>query len=146
MAVATKRKPDAEAAMLRRRKDFPTLSRATHFISHSLGAVPRAAEERLAAFYGKWRDDSIEAWHDWLPMVVKTGDEIARLIGAPAGTVVTHQNVSTWMGIIASCLDFTPKRNRVVSTTMNFPSVHYVWKEHERVGAQVVTVDSPDGI
>src|SRR5689334_1031745 len=146
MALATKRKPDTEAAMLRVRRDFPTLSHSTHFISHSLGAVPKAAHERLAAFYDKWQSDSIEAWHDWLPMVTETGDEIAKLIGAPSGTVTMHQNVSTWMGIIASCLDFPASRNRVLSTDMNFPSVHYVWKEHERLGAKLDLVRSDDRI
>ena len=57
-----------------------------------------------------------------------------------------HQNVSTWMGIIASCLDFAGPRNRVLSTDMNFPSVHYVWKEHERIGAKLDLVRSDDRI
>jgi kynureninase len=146
MPLATKRKPAADAAFLKLRRDFPTLAHSTHLISHSLGAVPRAASERLQAFHEKWERESIEAWHDWLPMVTQCGDEIGRIIGAPPGTVVMHQNVSAWMGIIASCLDFTPRRNRVVYTTMNFPSVHYVWKEHERLGAKVDLVPSPDGI
>jgi kynureninase len=79
-------------------------------------------------------------------MVSKAGDEIGALIGALPGTVTMHQNVSTWMGIIASCLDFPPERNRVLSTDMNFPSVHYVWKEHERLGAKLDLVRTDDRI
>ena len=128
------------------RKRFPTLSKKTHFISHSLGAMPRDASEALKDFTDRWTEESIEAWHEWLPMVSKAGDEIGAIIGAPAGTVTMHQNVSTWMGIIASCLDFTGQRRRVVSTDMNFPSVHYVWKEHERIGAKLDLVKSDDRI
>jgi kynureninase len=128
------------------RKRFPTLSKKTHFISHSLGAMPRDASEALKDFTDRWTEESIEAWHEWLPMVSKAGDEIGAIIGAPAGTVTMHQNVSTWMGIIASCLDFKADRNRVLSTDMNFPSVHYVWKEHERIGAKLDLVKSDDRI
>ena len=128
------------------RKRFPTLSKKTHFISHSLGAMPREAVDALKDFTDRWTAESIEAWHEWLPMVSKAGDDIGGLIGAPAGTVTMHQNVSTWMGIIASCLDFTGSRRRVLSTDMNFPSVHYVWKEHERLGARLDLVRSDDRI
>jgi kynureninase len=146
MRVAAKKKADGEAELLKLRKEFPTLSRKTHLISHSLGAVPRTGHEKLESYYEKWVEDSIEAWHEWLPMVTQAGDEIGRIIGAPSGTVVMLTNVSQVMGIIASCLDFPAKRNKVVYTTMNFPSVHYVWKEHERLGAKIELVPSPDGI
>jgi kynureninase len=135
---------DVPLAALRRR--FPTLSKKTHLISHSLGAMPSEAIDALKEFTRRWTRDSIEAWHEWLPMVSKAGDEIGALIGAPSGTVTMHQNVSTWMGIIASCLDFPRERNRVLSTDMNFPSVHYVWKEHERLGAKLDLVRTDDRI
>jgi kynureninase len=128
------------------RKRFPTLAKKTHFISHSLGAMPREAVDAMRDFTDRWTRDSIEAWHEWLPKVPQAGDEIGAIIGAPPGTVTMHQNVSTWMGIIASCLDFPAERNRILSTDMNFPSVHYVLKEHERVGARLDLVKSDDRI
>jgi kynureninase len=147
MAVkAPARKPKESIDVAAIRKLFPTLSRKTHFISHSLGAMPKEAVDALREFTDRWTRESIEAWHEWLPMVSKAGDEIGALIGAPPGTVTMHQNVSTWMGIIASCLDFSGPRNRVLSTDMNFPSVHYVWKEHERIGARLDLVKSDDRI
>jgi len=141
---APAKKAEFDVAALRKR--FPTLAKKTHFISHSLGAMPREAVDAVRDFTDRWTRESIEAWHEWLPMVSKAGDEIGALIGAPRGTVTMHQNVSTWMGIIASCLDFTGPRNRVLSTDMNFPSVHYVWKEHERLGARLDLVKSDDRI
>ncbi len=144
--VTTARRTDPETEFRRLRKDFPTLAKSTHFISHSLGAMPQGAFDRLHQFADMWVEKSIEAWWDWLPMVTQAGDEIGRIIGAPPGTVAMHQNVSTWMGIIASCLKYPPERNKVVYTDMNFPSVHYVWKEQERLGAKVEIVKSDDGI
>lgn len=132
--------------LLRCRRDFPTLRESVHLISHSLGAMPAAAFERLRAFGEKWRDDSIEAWHDWLPLVVETGDQIGAILGAPRGTVVMHQNVSSLMAIVLSCFDYRSERRRLVSTDMNFPSVHYVLREQERLGAELVVVPSRDRI
>lgn len=137
---------DLEAGFDRVRRDFPSLSKFTHLISHSLGAMPSAAYQRMREFGDLWVEKSVEAWWDWLPMVSATGDEIGRIIGAPPGTVALHQNVSTWMGIIASCLKYTPERNKIVYTDMNFPSVHYAWKEQERLGARVEIVRTDDGI
>jgi len=135
-----------EKDLLRCRRDFPTLRNSVHLISHSLGAMPRPALDELRAFGETWTRDSIEAWHDWLPRVTRSGDEIGRLIGAPAGTVVMHQNVSSLMAIIASCFDWKGSRRRIVSTDMNFPSVHYVLKEQERLGARLSIVKSRDRI
>jgi kynureninase len=108
--------------------------------------MPRAALGHLRAFGEAWSRDSIEAWHDWLPRVLRSGDEIGRLIGATPGTVVMHQNVSSLMAIVASCFDWRAPRRRIVSTDMNFPSVHYVLREQERLGAKLVVVRSRDRI
>jgi kynureninase len=67
-------------------------------------------------------------------------------MNAPPDTVVMHQNVSVIEALIASALDFSGKRNKVVYTDQNFPSVMYVWEAARRHGARVVTVPSRDGI
>ncbi len=57
-----------------------------------------------------------------------------------------HQNVSVCESIVASCLDFSGRRNKVVYSSMNFPSVMYVWEERRRAGARIEVVPSEDGI
>jgi kynureninase len=133
-------------SLLRYRRHFPTLGRTVHLISHSLGAMPRAAERRLGEFARAWKQDSIRAWDRWLPLVRESSEEIARLLGAPPGTVSMHQNVSSLMAIVLSCFDWKTRRRRIVSTDMNFPSVHYVLREQERLGAKLVVVRSRDRI
>src|SRR5207249_1372328 len=118
--------PMAADPLLKWREEFPILGRKTYLINNSLGAMPRRVYDRLKDYADTWARDGVEAWHEWLPMVTKTGDLIGRLIGAPAGTVVMHQNVSTLSAILASGLDFGTSRNRVVYDELNFPSVHYV--------------------
>jgi len=59
---------------------------------------------------------------------------------------VMHQNVSVCQSLIASCFDFRQRRNKIVYSALNFPSVMYVWEERRRDGARIVEVPSPDGI
>ena len=44
------------------RTEFPILESTTYLINHSLAAMPRAAEERLAEYARTWRERGIRAW------------------------------------------------------------------------------------
>jgi kynureninase len=135
-----------ESALLKWREEFPTLATSVHLISHSLGAMPRRARERAKEFFDLWEHDSIEAWHTWLPYVNDLGNVIADVIGVPHGTVVMNQNVSTIQASVASALDFSGDRRKVVYSELNFSTVHYVWQEQKRRGAEICVVPSGDGI
>jgi kynureninase len=128
------------------RAEFPALEDCVHLISHSLGCMPARAADELAAFAELWRTRSITAWDEWLPEVDRAAARIEKLLSAPAGTVIMHTNVSTVQSVLASCLPYTPERNKVVYSALNFPTVSYVWKAEERRGAKVHIVDSADGI
>ena len=138
----------SEAPLLQTRSEFPTLEKGVHLISHSLGAMPRAARANATRFLDEWENDSINAWHDWLPAVRSLGDLIAKVIGVDAGTVVVLPNVSTVQAVVASCFTFDAgaKRNKIVYDDLNFSTVHYVWQEQQRRGAELCVVKSKDGI
>src|SRR6185295_14660731 len=58
-----------------------------------------------------------------------------------------HQNVSICQSLVLSCLEPTPKRNKIVYSELNFPSVMYVYEAHARAGnLRIETVKSDDGI
>ncbi|MEB3285824.1 MAG: aminotransferase class V-fold PLP-dependent enzyme [Candidatus Sericytochromatia bacterium] len=128
------------------RSEFPILAHKTYLVNHSLGAMPRGVKESLLAFAERWECDGIEAWETWFPLIQATGDMLGRLMNAPAGSVMMHQNVSTLQSILASCFDFSGSKNGVVYEAMNFTTVHYLWQEQQRIGAKVRLVESPDGI
>jgi kynureninase len=127
------------------RAEFPALEKSVYMVSHSLGAMPRKAYEDLRAYADLWVNQGINAWHEWLPEVDRAAARIARIIGAPAGSMVMATNVSQIQALVASCLEYK-ERNKVVYSDMNFPSVSYVWQEERRRGAEVVIVPSEDGI
>jgi kynureninase len=133
--------------LLRWRVEFPTLARTTHMISHSLGAMPLRTRERLAQFADEWTERSIRAWSEgWWDMPVTVGDLIGKIIDAAPGSVVMHQNVSICQQIVLSALDWSGKRNRLVTESLNFPSNHYIFHHWPRYGARIVEVPSADGI
>ena len=133
-------------SLLEYRKQFPALEDCVHLISHSLGCVPAQAKDDLGEFLELWRTKSITAWSDWLPEVDRAAERIAKIISAPAGTIVMNQNVSTIMAVIASCFDYG-ERNKVVYEALQFPTVSYVWQAEQRRGAQCVLVPvAADGI
>jgi len=128
------------------RKEFPILGHTTYMISHSLGAMPERAAARVREFTDTWAARGIRAWEEgWWEMPVTVGNLIGRIIGAGEGEVVMHQNVSICQTVVTSCLDWSGRRNKLVTEGLNFPSNDYVYHGLSRIGARVVTVPSPDG-
>jgi kynureninase len=133
--------------LLEYRGEFPILESCTYMVSHSLGAMPRSARTSLDEYARLWQERGVLAWSDfWWESPLKVGDQLAAMIGAPPGSICMHQNVSICSSVIASCLDFSGNRNKIVYTGLNFPSVMYVWEEQKRHGATIVEVPSEDGI
>jgi kynureninase len=125
------------------RDRFPILRDTTYLINHSLGAMPAAVEERVAEFARMWRERGIRAWSEgWWEMPMTVGDQIGRIIGAPAGSTVMHQNVAIAEAIVLSCFrPVDPARNRVVYEEGNFPSVRYLYQAQPDLEVVVVPDD-----
>jgi kynureninase len=119
------------------RERFPILRETTYLINHSLGAMPAEAERRLAEYARTWATRGIRAWGEgWWTMPLTVGDQIGRIVGAPPGSVVTHQNVTIAEAIVLSCFELGGERNRIVYEEQNFPSVRYLHQAAR--GAEVV--------
>lgn len=131
------------------RREFPILEKAVYLISHSLGAMPRGTFGRLQDYAELWATRGVRAWAEgWWEMPLTVGDELARVIGAEPGTVAMHQNVSICQSLILSCFDTTPqdRRNKIVYSELEFPSVMYVYESHARDGRfRIEKVKSGDG-
>ena len=133
--------------LLRYRSEFPILDRTTYLISNSLGAMPRGVYDAMKGYADTWATRGVRAWEErWWMLAVEVGDEIGALMNAPKNTVSVHQNVTTCQAIVASCFDFSGKRNKVVYSDMNFPSVTYFWEAQQERGARVHMVKTDDGI
>ncbi len=112
------------------RSEFPILEHTTYLVSHSLGPMPREAADRLAEYGHMWADRGIRAWAEgWWDTPLRVGDQVGRIIGAPPGFTVMHQNVAIAEAVVLSCFrPVDPARNRVVYERGNFPSVRYLYQ------------------
>jgi kynureninase len=127
------------------RDRFPILADTTYLINHSLGAMPAAAEERVAEYARTWKTRGIRAWAEgWWTMPLTVGDQVGRIIGAAAGTTVMHQNVAIAEAIVLSCFRPVGPRNRVVYERGNFPSVRYLYQAQPEL--EVVVCDSDEEV
>ncbi len=133
--------------MLRYRTEFPILQNTTYLISNSLGAMPRGVEDSLRNYTEMWNSRGVRAWEDqWWMLALEVGDAIGSLFNARAGSVACLQNVTTCQATVASCLDFSGRRNKVVYSDLNFPSVMYFWEAQRSRGARVNMVPNDDTI
>lgn len=128
------------------RNHFPILAHTTYLNSNSMGAMPKGAAGALAAYAREWETEGVEAWNRWLPMVQEVADMAGRFFGAGPGETILNQNVSTFMASIATSLDLSGARNKVVLSSLDFPSVLYVWERFAKYGAKIEIVPSDDGI
>lgn len=133
--------------LARWRDQFPILSRTTYMISNSLGAMPAAAARSLADYAETWATRGVRAWEErWFAMAGEVGDKVAGIIGAPAGSVSMHENVTTAHAVALSCVRPEGARRRLVCTAMDFPSMLYLYKAQQDAGFDVEIVPALDDL
>ena len=134
--------------LLRFRDRFPILSRSTYLVSNSLGAMPSTTADRLGEYAESWNTLGVKAWADrWWQLPIEVGNIVAPLMGAAPGTVAMVPTVSQAQAMIVSALTYTPDRDEIVMTALDFPSVRYVTDElAPKLGARVTVVPSDDGL
>lgn len=129
--------------LLHWRDEFPILARSTYLISNSLGAMPKTVDQALHNYADSWSTRGVRAWEEgWWDMAVGVGDQVAPLIGAHAGEISLHQNVTISQAVIASCFDFRGPRKKIVMSELEFPSIQYFYHEQRRLGARIETVSA----
>ena len=127
------------------RSHFPILSTSTYLISNSLGAMPQEVGDELREYTNLWQTEGVEAWHEWFPFVDEVSGLVASLIGADSDQVTLIHNLTIGSALIASCLDFTGTRNKIVYSDLHFPTISYLWQGWSKYGAQPIVIPS-DGI
>ncbi len=102
---------------------------------NSLGALPRAAGERLAnAINADWGQGLIRSWNDrgWVDLAQRVGAQIAPLIGAQTNEVIVADSTSiNLFKLLAGVLTLPeiaaqPHRRIILSERDNFPSDLYI--------------------
>jgi kynureninase len=129
------------------RDEFPILARSVYMISNSLGAMPRATARNLADYAEMWATRGVRGWEErWWEMPAEVGNKIARVIGAPPGTVSMHENVTTAQMVALSCVRPSGARTRIVCSAMDFPSMVYLYRAQQAAGFELRVVPAEDDL
>ncbi len=128
------------------RAEFPIFQRQIYLNSCSLGALSTRVEQRVTDYLREWHARGASAWYDvWWQALSDLRVGYAEVINAAASEIALHSSVSTATSVLASAIDYR-QRPRVVTTSLDFPTVAYQWLVKQPAGVEVVTVESPDGI
>jgi selenocysteine lyase/cysteine desulfurase len=93
-----------------------------------------------------WENRGAAAWYDvWWAALAELRTRYGRVINAHEGEIALHPNISSTLTVVAESLDYG-KRNKVIVTSLDFPTIAYQWLARQDTGVEVVVLDSPDGI
>ena len=95
---------------------------------NSLGRLPVATRDRLAALVDQWGSWLVRAWHDWIDLPARVGDELAEAaLGARPGEVIVSDSTTVNLFKLASAaLDNAHGARTIVTDAGNFPTDRYV--------------------
>jgi selenocysteine lyase/cysteine desulfurase len=138
--------PDADTAfdVDTLRAEFPILERKAYLNSCSLGALSRRSEAHLADFTERWHDVGASAWYvDWLGRIEELRGRVSGFLGTTAHELALLPSTSVALAVITESVE-VGRRNRVVCTELDFPTLAYQWAVKPDI--ELVVLRSPDGV
>jgi len=132
------------------RDEFPVLAHKTYLISASLGPLSLRGRASLDAYLDAWATKGApdHVWfEDIFPAMHALKATFASLAGCDADEVAITTNISVALSTVASALDLSGPRNRIVLSELDFPTDGHVWIAWAaKTGAELVWLRSPDGL
>jgi kynureninase len=129
------------------RSEFPVLERTAYLISASLGPLGTRARSRLDAYLDAWASKGAPdlVWfEDIFPAMGALKRTFAGMAGCDADELAITTNISMALSTIATCVDVSGPRNRILLSELDFPTDGHVWLAQP--GAEIVWLRSDDGL
>src|SRR5579862_8925234 len=121
------------------RRRFPVLERKTYLNSGSYCALADSVREAINAYM----DDRLQVGANWDVWVMKNEavrSAMAAVLRAAPDEIAITASASAGINALASALDFSGPRNKVVVSDFEFPTNAQIWHAQEPRGAKVVHV------
>jgi len=121
------------------RRRFPLLERKTYLNSGSYCALADTVRDA----FNSYMDDRLSVGANWDVWVTKNEAVRAAMAGVLNVTpdeIAVTASASAGINALASALDFTGPRKKVVVSDFEFPTNAQIWHAQERFGAQVLHV------
>jgi selenocysteine lyase/cysteine desulfurase len=121
------------------RREFPVLERKTYLNSGSYCALANDVKASIEAYM----EDRLAVganWDVWITKNESVRELTAKLLRAAPDEIAVTASVSAGLNSLASALDFSGPRNKVVISDFEFPTNAQIWYAQESRGAKVVRV------
>ena len=126
------------------RSRFPVLENKTYLNSCSYGALASDVKEALKR-YIRDREEQGTDWNYWVERNESVRSAVATFLGSDPDEIAITTSASAGINSVASAMDFTGSRNKVVISDFEFPTNAQIWYAQELRGAEVVRVPERDG-
>jgi len=121
------------------RRRFPVLERKTYLNSGSYCALADTVRDAFDAYM----EDRLAVganWDVWIGKNEAVRAAMARVLRVTPDEIAVTTSASAGINALASALDFTGPRKKVVISDFEFPTNAQIWHAQEVLGAQVVHV------
>jgi selenocysteine lyase/cysteine desulfurase len=121
------------------RRRFPVLERKTYLNSGSYCALADSVRDAFNAYL----DDRLAVganWDVWVTKNEAVRAAMAQLLRVTPDEIAVTASASAGINALASALDFSGPRDKVVVSDFEFPTNAQIWHAQERLGAKVVHV------
>lgn len=122
------------------RARFQSLERLAYINSGSYGLL----SDSIRAGIRDYVDHRIEVgadWDAWVERSMRFGARLAQLVNADADEIAVTASASSGINSVASAMDFSGGRNRVLVSNYEFPTSGQIWHAQEPRGAIVRHVE-----
>lgn len=127
--------------------DYFKLEDDAYFLSHSVGKQPLATAKAVEQhFFGNWQQHTPNAWPLWLEQIELCREALARLFNSKANLFCPQSNVSSGLSKILASLPVDQKRNKIVFTEDDFPSVGFVIQKAQSLGLEPVMIPASEDV
>jgi len=134
---------DALAEQVRSR--FPIFERLTYINSCSQGALSDAVRDAYARYLSDWNEHGAP-WEYWVAQLDAARTSVAALLNAARDEIAITTSVSAGVDALVSAFSFEGKRDKIVLSDFEFPTIGQISHAQERRGARVEHVPAdPDG-
>ncbi len=121
------------------RSEFPIFEKLTYVNSCSHGALAKSVKESFATYISTLEEKG-SSWNEWVTQQEILRNLMGKFLSATPEEIAITTSASAGVGALATSLTFSGKRNKIITTNNEFPTMGQIWHAQESRGAKVVHI------
>lgn len=126
------------------RRRFATTAQKAYLSSGSYGLLSTEVEQAMQTYLSDWQEKGAD-WEGWMDRYERVRQSVARLLGSTIDEIALTASVSAGINAVASALDFSNGRDKIVLSNFEFPTSAQIWHTQALRGARIEHVTEEQG-